>query len=110
MSMIPGSFQGELARLMREREEPASRGEAVLHVAGSGPGAWVVKVLSCEHYNLYNVQQVRLNAAGVSPSAVSGSETQAVNIGESFLSAGSVSAGTYAVMWRVGDANVMLTG
>jgi len=35
-----------------------------------------------------------------------GGEMQAVNLAESFLEDGQLSAGTYAVMSRVGDKNV----
>ena len=74
------------------------------------PGAttptWVIKVVSLREYNVYNVQQVKIGLPGTTPAPTGGTDTQAVNLAESFTAAGSVAAGTCAIMGRVGDKNV----
>ena len=98
-------LQEQLSRL--SRAESGIRDESTLVAAtGAMAAAWTIKVLSLDSYNRYNVEQVRITAVGISPGPVGGSETKAFNVAEPFDQTGSVSAGTYAVMWRAGDKNV----
>ena len=78
---------------------------AVVTSPGDRASAWAVKVKSNSSYNIYNVVAVVINAPGALPSEI-GQETQAVNLAESFTQTGTLSAGTYAIMSRVGDKNV----
>ncbi len=72
---------------------------------GARESAWAVKVKSHFSYNVYNVRAVEIGGAGSLPVEI-GSEMQAVNLAESFEQQGTLPAGTYAVMQRVGDKNV----
>jgi len=72
---------------------------------GSGAAAWAVKIKSHSSYNVYNVITVIIGAAGSAPVEI-GQQTQAVNLAESFQAEGTLAAGTFAVMSRVGDKNV----
>jgi len=94
-------WQEELQKLKRQSRESASVERAVVTTPGAAVPAWTIKVLSLNSYNVYNVQMVEIAEAGVSPAPI-GNNMQAYNLAESFTSAGNVSAGTYAVMWRVG--------
>jgi hypothetical protein len=67
--------------------------------------AWAVKVKSLSSYNVYNVRSVEIGDPGTLPVELGG-QMQAVNMAESFLADGQLSAGTYAIMFRVGDKNV----
>jgi hypothetical protein len=51
------------------------------------------------------VVTVVINDAGSEPTEI-GQQTQAVNLAESFTQTGTLPAGTYAVMTRVGNKNV----
>ncbi len=78
---------------------------AVVTSPGDRVSAWAVKVKSNSSYNIYDVVAVVINAPGALPSEI-GQEVQAVNLAEPFTQTGTLSAGTYAVMSRVGDKNV----
>ena len=78
---------------------------SVVTSPGARAAAWAVKVKSNSSYNVYNVVAVVIGDAGTVPSEI-GNQMQAVNLAESFLSQGTLPAGTYAVMFRVGDKNV----
>lgn len=78
---------------------------SVIASPGARVAAWAVKVKSLSEYNVYNVRVVEIGAPGSLPVEI-GSEMQAVNLAESFLANGQLSAGTYAVMFRVGGANI----
>ena len=97
----------ELSRIIRE----GSHGIGEISVVAS-PGAraiaWAVKVKSNCSYNIYNVVAVVIGDAGTVPTEI-GQQMQAVNLAESFLTQGTLPAGTYAVMFRVGDKNVFYT-
>lgn len=75
----------------------------------TSPGArqsiWSAKVLSNTSYNLYSVALVKLNQPGQTPTQLD-TQMQAFNLAESFTSQGSLSAGTYVVISRVGDKNI----
>jgi hypothetical protein len=72
---------------------------------GARTAAWAVKVKSHVSYNVYNVCAVVVGEPGSVPVEM-GQQMQAVNLAESFLQQGTLPAGTYAVMSRVGDKNV----
>jgi CO dehydrogenase nickel-insertion accessory protein CooC1 len=93
-----------LERLSREGSQ--GTGEiAVVTSPGAQAAAWAVKVKSLSSYNVYNVIAVVINGAGTAPTEI-GQQMQAINLAESFTQPGTLPAGTYAVMARVGDKNV----
>ena len=78
---------------------------SVVASPGARAAAWAVKVKSNSSYNIYNVIAVVIGDAGTVPSEI-GQQMQAVNLAESFTEQGTLPAGTYTVMSRVGDRNV----
>ena len=72
---------------------------------GAGTSAWAVKGKSKYSYNLYNVIAVVLSDAGTEPVEI-GQQMQAFNLAEAFDQQGTLAAGTYVVMFRVGGKNV----
>lgn len=78
---------------------------SVVTSPGARTAGWAVKVKSNSSYNFYNVIAVVIGDAGSIPVEI-GQQTLAVNSAESFQQQGTLSAGTYAVMFRVGDKNV----
>ncbi len=78
---------------------------SVVTSPGARAAAWAVKVKSHVSYNFYNVCAVVICEPGSLPVEM-GQQMQAVNLAESFLEQGTLPAGTYAVMSRVGDKNV----
>ena len=78
---------------------------AVVTSPGARAAAWAVKVKSNSSYNVYNVAAVVINDVGLEPTEI-GQQMQAVNLAESFTQTGTLPAGTYAVMTRVGNKNV----
>lgn len=78
---------------------------SVVTSPGGRAAAWAVKVKSNSSYNVYNVCAVEIGDPGSLPVEI-GQQMQAVNLAESFLEQGTLSAGTYVVMSRVGDKNV----
>ena len=98
-------YQERLGRIRRDYLRSLKVEKAMVAATGAMPPAWTVKVVSLESYNLYNVQLVNISEPGMTPTPVTGG-IMAYNIGESFTQAGTVPAGTYAVMWRAGNCNV----
>ena len=98
------SSQQTLDRLCREGSQGASE-IAVVTSPGARTAAWTVKVKSHSSYNVYNVIAVVIGDAGSEPSEI-GQQMQAVNLAESFTEQGTLPAGTYAIMVRVGGKNV----
>jgi len=93
-----------LERLARVGSQ--DRGEiSVVASPGARVAAWAVKIKSLSSYNVYNVRAVEIGDPGSLPVEI-GEQMQAVNLAESFLEDGQLSAGTYAVMSRVGNKNV----
>ncbi len=78
---------------------------SVVTSPGARVAAWAVKIKSLSSYNVYNVRAVVIGDAGSLPVEIGG-QMQAVNPAESFLEDGQLSAGTFAVMFRVGEKNV----
>ncbi len=93
-----------LARLIRESSSGPCEITSVTS-PGARASAWTVKVKSLSSYNVYNVCAVVIGCAGSLPVEI-GQEVQAVNLAESFMYDGQLSAGTYAVMFRVGEKYV----
>ena len=93
-----------LERLARQGSEQIQE-ISVVTSPGARTAAWAVKVKSHSSYNFYNVVAVVIGDAGSIPVEIGG-QTLAVNLAESFQQQGTLSAGTYAVMSRVGDKNV----
>ncbi len=93
-----------LERLARKGSEQIQE-VSVVTSPGARTAAWTVKVKSNSSYNIYDVVAVIIGDAGSIPVEIGG-QTQAVNLAESFQQQGALSAGTYAVMFRVGDKNV----
>jgi len=96
--------QQELDRLCRAGSQETGE-TAVVTSPGARATAWAIKVKSNSSYNVYNVIAVVINDDGSEPTEI-GQQTQAVNLAESFTQTGTLSAGTYAVMARVGNKNV----
>ena len=105
MSIISG--QEALGRLCRAGSQ---EGREILVVASPGAraAAWTIKIKSHSSYNIYNVRTVVIGDAGSLPVEI-GAQKQAVNLAESFLEQGQLSAGAFAVMFKVGDKNVFYT-
>jgi len=93
-----------LGRLAREGSAGV-QDVSVVASPGARAAAWAVKVKSHSSYNVYNVITVVIGAAGSVPVEI-GQQTQAVNLAESFQAEGTLAAGTFAMMSRVGDKNV----
>ncbi len=93
-----------LERLARQGSEQIQE-ISVVTSPGARTAAWAVKVKSNSSYNFYNVVAVVIGDVGSIPVEI-GQQTLAVNLAESFQQQGTLSAGTYAVMSRVGDKNV----
>ncbi len=93
-----------LERLTRKGSEQIQE-VSVVTSPGARTAGWAVKVKSNSSYNFYNVIAVVIGDAGSIPVEI-GQQTLAVNSAESFQQQGTLSAGTYAVMFRVGDKNV----
>jgi hypothetical protein len=92
---------------MNNGADTVNSGEvSVVTSPGARAIAWAVKVKSNSSYNVYNVVAVVIGDAGTVPAEI-GQQMQAVNLAESFLEQGTLPAGTYAVMFRVGDKNVL---
>jgi hypothetical protein len=93
-----------LERLAREGSQK-EREVSIVTSPGARESSWAVKVKSHSSYNVYNVIVVEIGGPGSIPVEI-GQQMQAVNLAESFLQEGTLSAGTYAAMLRVGDKNV----
>jgi len=91
----------ELARTGSENRQES----AVVVSPGARVNAWAIKVKSHVDYNIYNVCTVVITVPGSMPFEI-GEQMEAVNLAESFLSQGTVPAGTYGIMCRVGEVNV----
>lgn len=96
--------QQVLERLCRAGS-PGAGEISMVTAPGARTAVWAVKVKSNSSYNVYNVIAVVINDPGSLPSEI-GQQMQAVNLAESFTQQGTLPAGTYAVMVRVGDKNV----
>ena len=93
-----------LNRLYRKSSDETAE-VSVVTSPGGKPSGWAVKVKSLSSYNVYNVRAVVIGQPGSSPTEI-GQQTKAVNMAEPFDQEGQLSAGTYAIMFRVGGKNV----
>ena len=99
--------EGVLKRLCRAGSQEG-REISVVASPGARAAAWTIKIKSHSSYNVYNVRAVVIGDAGSLPVEI-GAQKQAVNLAESFLEQGQLSAGAFAVMFKVGDKNVFYT-
>lgn len=81
---------------------------SVVTSPGARVAAWAVKVKSLSSYNVYNVRTVVIGQAGSVPTEIGG-QMQVVNLAESFVEEGQLAAGTYAIMFKVGEKYVFYT-
>jgi hypothetical protein len=93
-----------LDRLSRHGSEETDE-TSVVTSPGARAAAWAVKVKSLSSHNVYNVRAVEMGEPGSLPVEIGG-EMKATNLAESFSQPGQLSAGTYAVMLRLGEKNV----
>ncbi len=96
--------QQALERLARGGS-PEARETSTVTSPGARAGAWAVQVKSHVSYNVYNVIAVVIGPPGTGTLEI-GQQVQAVNLAEPFLQAGTLAAGTHAVMFKIGDKNV----
>ncbi len=89
----------ELDRLCREPSDRLKE-TAILSSPGAGTSIWTVKILNSYSYNVYNVVNVVIGEPGSEPVS-RGIEAQAVNLAESFDQQGTLSSGTYVIMFRL---------
>lgn len=92
-----------LGRLSRSSQEKAE--VSVVTSPGARASAWPVKVVSHSSYNVYNIHIVVIGEAGSLPVGI-GQQMQAFNLAESFIDEGQLPAGTYAIMFKVGERNI----
>ena len=95
----------EIVERLSRQGSQETREISVVTSPGARAAAWAVKVKSLSSYNVYNVRVVVIGDAGSVPVEIGG-QMQAVNMAESFLEDGQLSAGTYAIMFRMGEKNV----
>ena len=93
-----------LERLSRQGSSETKE-TVVVASPGARVTAWAVKVKSLLSCNWYNVRAVEIGEPGSLPVEY-GSQMKAVNLAESFLDDGQLSAGTCVLMCRVGGKNV----
>jgi len=78
---------------------------SVIVSPGGGLQVWVVKIKGHVDRNVYSVCGVTLGEMGSLPVEV-GEEMEATNLAESFLDQGTLTAGTYAILHRLGERKV----
>ena len=96
--------QQTLEQLSRAPSQRTSE-TSIVTSPGAGAVAWAAKVKSSYSYNFYNVVTVVVGDAGTEPYEI-GEQTQAANLAEPFDQQGTLTAGTYIIMFRVGTKNV----
>jgi hypothetical protein len=87
------------------RQMQAGAESAVVTSAGAKAAAMAAKIKGLSSYNFYRVRVIEIGDAGSLPVEI-GDEFEAVNLAESFLSQGQLSAGATVVVCRVGSSNV----
>jgi len=88
------------------RGGPTHRQETSALVApGAGVSAWAVKVKSLIDHNVYSVRAVVIADAGSIPDEI-GEPVEATNLAESYQDQGTLPAGAFAIMLRLGEKNV----
>jgi len=96
--------QQVLASLAREASDNRKETTAMVS-AGVGVLTWPVRIKAHVTHNVYSVRPVVIGDAGSVPNEM-GQSAEATNLAESFLSEGTLSVGTYAVMFRTSQKNV----
>ena len=96
--------QQTLEQLSRAPSQITSE-TAIVTSPGAGVVAWAVKIKSNYSYNFYNVIAVVVGSPGTEPYEI-GQQRQAANLAEPFEQQGTLAAGTYVLMFRVGNKNV----
>ena len=93
-----------LTSLARQGSE--NRKEASLVVSPEAAvRPWPITIKSHVSRNVYRVRAVVIGQVGAIPSEI-GAEMDATNMAESFVAAGTLPAGTYAILFRAGDTNI----
>jgi len=88
------------------RQGATNRKETALLVSpGLSATPRPVKIKSHVSRNVYKVRAVVIGDTGSIPVEM-GEQTEATNLAESYLSEGTLSAGTFAIMFRSGQKNV----
>jgi hypothetical protein len=88
------------------RSGPLHRQETSLLVSpGGGAWTWAVTIKSHVDRNVYLVRAVAIGETGSIPPEF-GEPMEATNLAESFLGQGTLPAGTYAILCRLGEKNV----
>ena len=90
---------------LRNKDQRQGREVSVVTSPGAKVTSWPIKIKSLSSYNVYNVKVVTLGTPGTIPVEI-GEQLQAVNLAESFIQTGQLSAGVYAVMLSVGEKNI----
>jgi hypothetical protein len=98
--LVQTEQQQLISQLMRNGQAPGEN--AFVTSAGGKIAGFVGKIISKYDYNYYNVRTVELNPCGFPPTSV-GSSLIAVNVAESFTSQGTLAAGKYVVMFKIGE-------
>ena len=94
-------FMERLARNSQDNQREIS----IVTSPGARAAGWAVKVKSLSSYNVYNVRVVEIGEPGSLP-VECGDTMQAVNLAESFIQTGTLSAGTFVAMLKLGEKNV----
>lgn len=92
--------QQMIERLLRN-DQPITENAFVTSAGGRNAG-FAAKIISKYNYNHYNVRACEIRGPGLYPS-VYGQEVRAVNIAEPFTSQGTLPAGRYVIMFRMGE-------
>lgn len=106
--MSDGRYNANTQQVLEQLSRaPSDRAGDTTMVTSPGAGtiAWAAKVKGNCSYNLYNVITVVIGDAGTEPVEI-GQQRQAFNLAESFSQQGTLTTGTYIVMFRVGNRNV----
>jgi hypothetical protein len=97
--------QQQVLAEMARSGSPHRQETSALVSPGGGAWIWPVTIHSHVGSNVYMVRAVTLGETGSIP-AEFGEQMEATNLAESFLSQGTLAAGTYAIMYRLGEKNV----
>ena len=97
----------QIQQLAERLNETISQESARVTATGSRENCWVVRITAKYDYNWYNVEHVDISTPGIVPVPIAATAAPAVNLAESFTAQGTLTPGVYAVMWRVGESNVI---
>lgn len=97
---IENQQQQLIERLMRS-SDGLPENAFVTSAGGRIPG-FVAVVIENYNYNHYYVRAVEVETAGLPP-ILAGQQVEAVNIAEPFMSDGNLAAGSYVIMFKIGE-------